>query len=76
MLFAAASATPAEAAVRHVWVAAVPTTWNIVPNGRDGIMGTTFEPAQTVFPTVVYRRFTSAGAGRCATRPRPASTTT
>jgi FtsP/CotA-like multicopper oxidase with cupredoxin domain len=39
-------------------VAAVPTTWNIVPNGRDGIMGTTFEPAQTVFPTVVYRRYT------------------
>jgi FtsP/CotA-like multicopper oxidase with cupredoxin domain len=58
VLLAAASATPAEAAVRHVWVAAVPTTWNIVPNGRDGIMGTTFEPAQTVFPTVVYRRFT------------------
>jgi FtsP/CotA-like multicopper oxidase with cupredoxin domain len=52
------SAAPAEAAVRHAWVAAVPTTWNIVPNGRDGIMGTTYEPAQTVFPTVVYRRYT------------------
>ncbi|MDT7783341.1 MAG: hypothetical protein QOF58_1760, partial [Pseudonocardiales bacterium] len=39
MLLAAASASPAEAAVRHEWVAAVPTTWNIVPNGRDGIMG-------------------------------------
>ena len=58
MLLTVASAAPAEATVRHVWVAAVPTTWNIVPNGRDGIMGTTFEPAQTVFPTVVYRRFT------------------
>ena len=58
VLLAAASASPAEAAVRHEWVAAVPTTWNIVPNGRDGIMGTTFEPSQTVFPTVVYRRFT------------------
>ena len=58
MLLTVASAAPAEAAVRHVWVAAVPTTWNIVPNGRDGIMGTTFEPAQTVFPTVVYRRYT------------------
>jgi FtsP/CotA-like multicopper oxidase with cupredoxin domain len=57
-LFIAASATPAEAAVRHVWVAAVPTTWNIVPNGRDGITGATFAPSQTVFPTVVYRRFT------------------
>ena len=39
MLLAAVSSTPAEAAVRHEWVAAVPTTWNIVPNGRDGIMG-------------------------------------
>ena len=58
MLLAAVSATPAEAAVRHEWVAAVPTTWNIVPNGRDGIMGTTFDPSQTVFPTVVYRRYT------------------
>jgi manganese oxidase len=58
VLLVAASATPAEAAVRHEWVAAVPTTWNIVPNGHDGIMGTTFEPAQTVFPTVVYRRYT------------------
>jgi manganese oxidase len=54
----AASATPAEAAVRHTWVAAVSTSWNMVPNGRDAIMGTRFEPAQTVFPTVVYRRYT------------------
>ena len=58
MLLLAAFATPAEAAVRHEWVAAVPTSWNMVPNGRDGIMGTTYEPAQTVFPTVVYRRYT------------------
>jgi manganese oxidase len=57
-LFTAASATPAEAAVCHVWVAAVPATWNIVPNGRDGITGNTFAPTETVFPTVVYRRFT------------------
>jgi manganese oxidase len=63
VLVLAVSATPAEAAVRHVWVAAVPTTWNIVPNGRDGIMGTVFEPAQTVFPTVVYKRYTR-GWGR------------
>src|SRR4051794_27257037 len=58
LLAIAASATPAEAAVRHVWVAAVPADWNMIPNGRDGITGTTYEPAQTVFPTVVYRRFT------------------
>ena len=58
MLLTAVFAAPAEAAVKHVWVAAEPTTWNIVPNGRDGITGTTYEPAQTVFPTIVYRRYT------------------
>jgi FtsP/CotA-like multicopper oxidase with cupredoxin domain len=54
---AAAAAAPASAAVRNYWVAATPVTWNIVPNGRDAIMGTTYTPAQTVFPTVVYRRY-------------------
>ena len=50
--------SPASAATRDVWVAAVPMTWNAVPNARDVIHGTTFDRAQTVFPTVVYRRFT------------------
>ena len=76
MLLTVASAAPAEAAVRHVWVAAVPTTWNIVPNGRDGITGDTFAPPETVFPTVVYRRFTEGWRGRCAMRRPRASTTT
>ncbi|MGE5635969.1 MAG: multicopper oxidase domain-containing protein [Nocardioidaceae bacterium] len=44
--------------MRQVWVAAAPTSWNVVPNGRDAIMGQRFAPAQTVFPTVVYRRYT------------------
>ena len=48
----------AGAATRHVWVAAVPATWNAVPNARDVMHGTTFTPAQTTFPTVVYRRYT------------------
>jgi manganese oxidase len=52
------AAAPAHAAVRQYWVAAVPTTWNLIPNERDGIMGTTYQPAQTVLPTVVYRRYT------------------
>jgi manganese oxidase len=55
---AAAHAAPARAATRHFWVAAVPATWNIVPNGRDAIMGTRFDPSQTVFGTTVYRRYT------------------
>ena len=58
VLLLAVSATPAEAATRHVWVAAVPTTWNMIPNQRDGITGDTFSPEETVFPTVAYRRFT------------------
>ena len=45
-------------AVRETWVAAVPVTWNMVPNGRDAVTGMTYDTAQTVFPTVAYRRFT------------------
>jgi hypothetical protein len=35
------------------WVAAVPLTWNIVPNSHDAIMGMHVEPAQSVVRTVV-----------------------
>jgi manganese oxidase len=55
---ASLSPAPASGAVRNVWVGAAPVTWNMVPNQRDAIMGTTFDPSQTVFPTVVYRRYT------------------
>jgi FtsP/CotA-like multicopper oxidase with cupredoxin domain len=47
-----------SAATREYWVAAVPTMWNIVPNGRDAIHGTTFPTAETTGETTVYRRFT------------------
>ena len=47
----------AGAAVREYWVAAVPTTWNAIPNGHDAIGGTSYAPSDTVFPTVVYRRY-------------------
>jgi manganese oxidase len=43
--------------VRELWIAAVPTTWNIVPTGRDPISGEAFEPSETVIRTVTYRRF-------------------
>ena len=46
------------AAVREYWIAAVPVTWNVVPNGHDAITGTNYLTAETVFPTVVYRRYT------------------
>lgn len=48
----------AGAAVRNYWVAAAPTTWNIVPNGRDAVMGDRYPTSATVFPTVTYRRYT------------------
>jgi FtsP/CotA-like multicopper oxidase with cupredoxin domain len=55
---AAAHAAPAGAATRHYWVAAVPVTWNMVPNQRDAILGVRHPPSETVFGTVVYRRYT------------------
>jgi manganese oxidase len=54
---AAVSAPVAQAKVRDVWVAAVPTWWNIAPNGHDAIMGVPVDPAEAIFPTVVYRRY-------------------
>jgi FtsP/CotA-like multicopper oxidase with cupredoxin domain len=53
-----APAQAADAAVREYWVAAVPVTWNVVPNGRNAIEGERFTRAETVTRTVVYRAFT------------------
>ena len=55
---ALAAAPAASGAVREYWVAAVPATWNMVPNQRDAITGTSYFAADTVLPTVVYRRYT------------------
>jgi manganese oxidase len=44
--------------VREYWVAAVPVTWNVVPNGRNAIEGETFPRAETTLRTVVYKRYT------------------
>jgi FtsP/CotA-like multicopper oxidase with cupredoxin domain len=40
------------------WVAAVPISWNITPNGRDAIMGEDVSTEQSVVQTVIYRRYT------------------
>ncbi len=52
-------AFPCAASARTVnyWVGAKPVTWNMIPNERDAIMGTRYTAAETVFPTVVYRRY-------------------
>ena len=54
----AAGGPAARGAVREYWVAAVPVTWNVVPNERNAIEGERFTPAQTIFRTVVYRQYT------------------
>ena len=59
---AAAADPPRSAdAPRHmveVWVAAVPVTWNVVPNGHDAIGHMEHASSETTFRTVVYREFT------------------
>lgn len=49
----------AQARVVDIWVAAVPTTVNAVPNGRDAIENVAIDRADSIFPTVIYRRFTA-----------------
>jgi manganese oxidase len=70
---AAAVPSLASGAVNQYWVAAVPVTWNMIPNQRDAIMGTTYEPAQTVFPTIVYRRYTRGWKRPLPNAPRGSS---
>ena len=55
-----AAAPNAHAATRDFWVAAVDVDWNMVPNGRDAIGDMMYDASQTVFPTVVYRRYTKS----------------
>ena len=48
-----ATSSPRRRAGRHVreyWVAAVPVTWNVVPNGRDAIEGDTFDAVRDDVP--------------------------
>lgn len=55
---AAAGATPSQAATRHYWISAESTRWDIVPNGRDVIMGMPIDAPERVTTAVVYRRYT------------------
>ena len=52
-----AAAPAAGAATREFWVAATPVIWNMAPNERDHITGAALDPAKTVLPTTVYRRY-------------------
>ena len=62
--FGCAAATASARTVDY-WIAAVPVTWNVVPNGHDAIMRhDASRPSDTVFPTVVYRQLHDATGGR------------
>jgi FtsP/CotA-like multicopper oxidase with cupredoxin domain len=67
------SAAPAAGAMRDYWVAAVPTSWNVAPNGRDAISGMEVDPADAIFPTVVYRRYSPGWRKPLANSPRSSS---
>jgi FtsP/CotA-like multicopper oxidase with cupredoxin domain len=64
-----AGAAGAQAKVRDYWVAAVPTWWDIAPNGHDAIMGMPVDPADAVVHTVVYQRFTRGWRRRIPNAP-------
>jgi manganese oxidase len=66
-----ASATaPPKGRTIDYWVAGVPVSWNIVPNGRDAIAGDEVSLADSVTSTVVYRRYTPHWKKPMANAPR------
>ena len=59
----------ARARVRDYWVAAVPTSWNIVPNGHDAIMDMPVDRGRLDLPDGrLPPLHAAAGASRCPTR--------
>jgi FtsP/CotA-like multicopper oxidase with cupredoxin domain len=52
-----AFAPQAAAVTRHVWVAAVPVRWDVVPSGTDPMTGTVYPKSATRDWTVVYRLY-------------------
>jgi len=57
-----ADASQTSGSTREYWVAAVPVTWHVVPNGRNAVEGDRFNSKKTTFQTVVYREFTTGFA--------------
>jgi FtsP/CotA-like multicopper oxidase with cupredoxin domain len=66
---AAAGREAARAQVREYWIAAIPTSWNVVPNERDAIEGKRFRPEETTFETVVYKAYTRGWSRPLPDRP-------
>lgn len=66
---AAAGREAARAHVREYWIAAIPTSWNVVPNERDAIEGKRFRSEETTFETVVYKAYTRGWSRPLPDRP-------
>lgn len=45
--------------MRHYWIAAVNTTWDIAPNGGDPLTGARLDRPARTFQATVYRRYTA-----------------
>jgi FtsP/CotA-like multicopper oxidase with cupredoxin domain len=56
---AAAAPRRSHATTVEYWVGAVPTTWNVVPSGKDPMTGQSFDPAKTTMQTAIYRPFSA-----------------
>src|SRR5262245_44461912 len=48
----------ADAAVKHYWIKAVNTKWDVAPNGQDVIMKRPIELGQRQLDAVIYRAYT------------------
>jgi FtsP/CotA-like multicopper oxidase with cupredoxin domain len=66
----AAAPVPAAGRTLEFWIAAVPLSWNVVPNRRDAITGKRFETEETTFKAVVYRAYTPHWRRRLSVNPR------
>lgn len=43
---------------REYWIAVVPESWNIVPSGKDGMTGQTYEAKDTTIEALIYKQYT------------------
>jgi FtsP/CotA-like multicopper oxidase with cupredoxin domain len=57
-LLGLAGAASASARTDVYWVAAVPVTWNVIPDELDPMMPKSFLSSETIMNTVLYRRYT------------------
>lgn len=55
---AAAPRLPRVGRTREYWIQVDNITWNVVPNGRDEMMGMTFSADQTTYTALGYRAYT------------------